>query len=191
MTVDPVKLLAGCLPGVPGVDGYFPPMALATVDTSGVPDVRTVLLSEITADGVVFHTDDRSRKVEQLAANPSAAMMILVPEESRQIVVRGNATRITGPELSASYRARSRYLRLLAWLNTPEMSSLPVEERRRRWAEFADAHPDAFLQAPTEWAGFSVRADRITFWQGDVDGPSARVEYSRTPIGWSAIQLPG
>ena len=191
MTADPLALLAHLLPGVPGRDGYFPVMALATVDSHGDPDVRTVLLSEITDIGTTFHTDGRSRKAAQLARLPAVALMLTIPEQARQIVIHGQATPQSDPQSAAAYHARSRYLQLLAWLNTPEMAILPEDERRRRWAEFAAGHPDGTLLAPAEWRGFVVRPTRITFWHGDVEGPSHRVEYTRTDTGWSATEMAG
>jgi pyridoxamine 5'-phosphate oxidase len=191
MTTDPITELASRLPGVPGRDGYFPLMSLATIDLDGGPDVRTVLLSEITAQGLTFHTDVNSRKVTQVRADPSVALLLTIPEQAQQIVVRGTAASLDGPEVHAAYRNRSRYLQLLAWMNTAEMSALPEDERHRRWAEFSEAHPDGTLEPPTEWAGFLVRPHRITFWQADTRGPSHRIEYTRSGPDWSGAHHPG
>ena len=189
--VDPMTQLAAWLPGVPGRDGYFPVMSLATVDPDGGPDVRTVLLSEITVDGPTFHTDARSRKVAQLARDPSVALLLTVPEQARQIVVRGTAAQLDGASAGRSFLARSRYLQLLAWLNTTEMAGLPEDERHRKWAEFSEAHPEGTLKAPADWTGFVVRPRQITFWQGDTRGPSHRIEYTRSGASWSAARHPG
>ncbi len=191
MNGDPQKVLANWLPGVPGDAGYFPVVALSTVDLNGDPDVRTVLLSGITPEGLHFNTDSRSRKVAQLDRVPSAAMMINLPEHARQIVVRGPVRRQSEFELASAYRDRSHYLKLLAWLNTPEMSTLPEVERHRRWSDFAGRHAGRSLKAPREWVGYVVAPRRITFWQGDLAGPSHRIEYTRSAVDWTARHLPG
>ena len=187
----PLELFQRWLPGVPGSDGYFPLMALATVDLDGNPDVRTVLLSGISNGNLLFHTDSRSRKVGQLQRTPMVALMITLPERGRQVVLRGPARQQTVFELAAGYRARSGYLRLLAWLNTPQMSAQPIEERHRQWAQFAATHPNGSLRPPPEWVGFAVDPHRITFWEADLEGPSHRVEYTMTAGDWTSVHLPG
>ena len=191
MSADPQQVLENWLPGVPGSSGYFPVVALATVDLAGEPDVRTVLLSGITGEGLHFHTDSRSRKVEHLQRLPAVALMINLPEQARQVVVRGPVRRQSEFELAAAYRARSHYLKLLAWLNTPEMATLPETERHHRWAQFSEHHPRDTLKAPREWVGFVVAPRRITFWQGDLVGPSHRIEYTRKSEDWTSVHLPG
>lgn len=191
MNDDPQQLLARWLPGVPGDNGFFPLVALATVDLAGEPDVRTVLLSRLTADGLHFNTDSRSRKVLHLQRLPAVAMMISLPEQARQVVVRGPVRQQSQFELASAFRSRSHYLKLLAWLNTPDMAELAEGERHHRWAQFAGRNPGDSLKAPREWAGFVVAPRRITFWEGDIAGPSHRVEYTRQSMDWTATHLPG
>lgn len=191
MNADPITELSDWLPGVPGRDGYFPVMSLATIDLDGGPDVRTVLLSEVTKEGLAFHTDTRSRKVTQLAANSRVALLLTIPDQPRQIAVRGTAVSLDGPPLTAAYLARSRYLQLLAWMNTEEMAALSQDERHRRWTEFSQAHPQGELAPPAEWAGFVVRPHQMTFWQGDTRGPSHRIEYVRSDSDWVSAHHPG
>ncbi|MET3804338.1 pyridoxamine 5'-phosphate oxidase [Nakamurella sp. UYEF19] len=191
MTDDPLGVLAGMLPGEPGVDGYFPTMALSTVDEQGDPDVRTVLLSTLSTQGLAFHTDARSNKVAQLADRPRVALMINLPEQARQIVVRGEALRQNASDAADAFRSRPRYLQLLAWRNTAELAVLDEPERRRRWAEFAHSHPEGSLTAPPEWVGFTVRPSGITFWQGHSDQPSKRIVHTRSDAVWTMAVLPG
>ena len=191
MTTDPLALLREWLPGTPGRDGYFPLLSLATTDLDGRPDVRTVLLSEIVHDGLAFHTDARSRKAAQLANSPSAALVLTVPEEARQVVVTGTVRAATAVELDRAYRARSRYLQVLAWLNTAESAELPPSERRRIWATFEAEHPDGALDPPPDWTGFVLRPSRCTFWLGGPGAPSHRTEYTLTENAWAVSDLPG
>src|SRR3954452_20386903 len=50
-------------------------MALATVDSEGMPDVRMVLMKGADERGVVFYTNMDSQKGQQLGANPNAALL--------------------------------------------------------------------------------------------------------------------
>ncbi|MGA1837280.1 pyridoxamine 5'-phosphate oxidase family protein [Herbiconiux sp. 11R-BC] len=184
-SADPVELLTAWLPA--NDDPVRPLMTLSTVSASGYPDARTVLLSEFDDSGFYFHTDSRSRKVADVTANPRVALTVIWP--GRQLVVQGDATRAPQEERSWAYEHRSRYLQVLAWLNTPEFAALPLERRLAEWAEFSDAHPHP--APPVTWDGFVVRPVRLTFWEGNPDTASRRTEFQRTPSGWSTAILAG
>jgi len=188
---NPWELVAQWLPSNDSPDR--PEMTVATVGTDGLPDARTMLLSEYDAGGFYLHTDSRSRKIAQLAAHPGVALMLRFPEERRQLVVQGLAEPAPADELRRAYRARSPYLQQLAWQNTPEFASLPLADRISSWAAFLDDHPEGFSQPPT-WAGYLVRPLRLSFWFGHPDTASRRIEYSREATGdatWAVRLLAG
>ncbi|GAA2249242.1 pyridoxamine 5'-phosphate oxidase family protein [Herbiconiux moechotypicola] len=175
MAPDPFALLADWLPA--NDDPARPLMTLSTVASSGYPDARTVLLSEFGPEGLYFHTDSRSRKVLDVTATPRAALTMVWP--GRQLVVQGDVSRASAEEQTAAYGRRSRYLQMLAWLNTDDFAALPLEERLATWAAFGEQHPDGSLEAPGTWAGFVVSPVRITFWEGRPDTAGIRTEFTR------------
>ncbi|WP_188110559.1 pyridoxine/pyridoxamine 5'-phosphate oxidase [Aeromicrobium ginsengisoli] len=180
---DPWELLRAWLPS--NDDPVRPTMTLATVAADGSPDARTVLLSELDDAGFYFHTDSRSRKLEQIAAHPRVALVIPLPEHKRQLTVQGTTEDVDPSELAWAYAHRSDYLRRLAWLNTPELAALPLAERIDRWAGFEPDEP------PDTWTGRLVRPTRLTFWAGRDDTASRRIEYVRRDGTWVAHVLPG
>jgi pyridoxamine 5'-phosphate oxidase len=186
---DPLPLLGRWLPG--NTDRLRPLMTLSTIDADGYPDSRNVLLSEFDGAALHFHTDAQTRKANELAANPRVSLTFVWADLGRQLTVVGDAEPTSAEEAAAAFAACSRYLQLLAWSNTAELAGLGVEARRAAWAAFAAEHPDGTLDAPPTWLGFRVTPRRITFWRGDLDGPSNRVEYTRTGDDWSAERLPG
>ncbi len=188
---DPFAVLLDWLPGIPGRDGYFPVVSLATVGEDGGPDLRTLLISAIDNGRLSVHTDARSRKVTQLRADPRVAIALLLPETSRQVTLTGRAAPADPAESAVAYANRSRYLQLLAWTNDADTAASGEQERRQRWADFAAAHPDGTLTAPPDWIGFAITPDRITFWQGAADAPSHRTEYRCEGSGWTTAELPG
>jgi pyridoxamine 5'-phosphate oxidase len=189
LPVDVLAVLSDWLPD--NDDPARPLITLATVDAHGRPDARNVLLSEYSAGGFSFHTDSRSRKVADLEANPSAAFAIAWPAELRQLSVQGTVERASSDEERAAYARRSRYLQLLAWLNSPEFALLPLAERERAWAEFDAEHPDGSLEPPPTWLGFLLRPTRVTFWRGTPTTASRREEHTLTETGWQTSVLPG
>lgn len=185
-SIDPMVLLRQWLPSP---DSPPPLMALATCGRDDYPRVRHVLLSEADDTAVYFHTDGRSAKVAELAAQPRAAVALAWPAVRRQVVAHGDVHRAAEDELRQAYSTRTRYLQLLAWLNDDETAALSADERHRRWAEFDTAHPE--LAPPETWTGFAVELREITFWRGDPDGPSQRIRFARNDQDWTSEVLAG
>lgn len=186
---DALALLSEWLPF--NSDPIRPQIQLATVDAESRPDVRTVLLSEWSAQGFYFHTDARSRKVRDLAANPAVAIEVLWPGFSRQLVIRGFAEPASDEEQLDAYARRSPYLRQLAWLNTHELAVLSPAEREAEWAAFSRSHDLATIDPPASWIGYLVRPDRLTFWESNPAAPSHRIEYRLEEDTWTEHHLPG
>ena len=166
-------------------------MTLATVDADGGPDARTVLLSELTTSGFVFHTDAGSRKAAELAADPRVCLTLVVPEQFHQLVVHGVAAAQDPAASRDAYGRRSAYLRHLAWLNDATLAGLPDEERRARWSEAVSADPDGPTDPPPSWVGYEVTPTRYVFWEGGTELASRRTEFRRAADGWTLEYLPG
>jgi pyridoxamine 5'-phosphate oxidase len=186
---DPAELLALWLPA--NTDALRPLMTLSTVDADGYPDARNVLLSLFDADGLHFHSGATSRKALQLRAVPRACATLVWPDIGRQVVVSGDVVAERAGLAAEVYAARGPYLRALAWANTDDLAQLPQVERRQWWARFATERPDCTLGAPPSWTGFVLAPRRYTFWRGDPDGPSNRIEYRSGPDGWTITRLAG
>jgi pyridoxamine 5'-phosphate oxidase len=185
---DPIALMLMWL--APNESDLRPLMTLATIDSAGDPDARSVLVSRADRDGLHFHTDTTSRKVSQLEAHPRATALLAWPDVGRQLVVAGAVRRETPDEADAAFRARSAYLRVLATQNSLRTARLPIAQRRMRWAEAVrDGAADG--PVPPTWVGFVLRPSRLTFWRGDPEGPSNRVEYRAGEEGWAITKLPG
>src|SRR5260221_11261085 len=73
-------------------------MALASVDATGLPDVRMVLLKGVDVGGFVFFTNTQSAKGVGLAANPKAALLVHWKAIRRQGPVPGGIQPVTAPE---------------------------------------------------------------------------------------------
>lgn len=184
-----LALLTAWLPGNDEPDR--PQLQLATVDETGRPDLRTLLLSAWDEEGFVVHTDAASRKAAQLAADPAVALAVVWPAFTRQLVVRGHAEPADAATVERGFERRSPYLKQLAWQNTADLARRPREERVRRWRAFqAEQDPATLAPSPT-WIGYRIRPDRVTFWESDPDGPSHRVEYAAADDGWAVSHLPG
>ncbi|WP_375432853.1 pyridoxamine 5'-phosphate oxidase family protein [uncultured Friedmanniella sp.] len=172
-------------------DEARPLLTLATVDADGAPVARTLLLSEVTGTGFAFHTDARSAKAAELETDPRVCLVLLLPEQARQLVVQGRAERQSAERSTAAYGRRSAYLRHLAWLNDAELAGLDDDERRARWAAAVAELPEGRPEPPGTWVGYDVTPSRYVFWEGGPELASRRTEYRLVDGGWVVRHLPG
>lgn len=138
-------------------------VALATVDQDGLPNVRMVLLKDITDDGFRFYTNYNSAKGQELAASGKAAMVLHWKSLRRQLRIRGTVTKEDGPEADAYYKSRSLKSRLGAWAS---QQSQPLESRARLMADVAKvtAAKGPNPPRPPFWGGFCITPVEIEFW---------------------------
>src|SRR3974390_1080899 len=76
-------------------------MTLATVDPSGIPNARIVLLKGVEARGFVFYGNLESNKGQELLANSKAALVFHWKSLRRQVRVRGTVEQVSPAEAAA------------------------------------------------------------------------------------------
>ena len=90
-------------------------IALATVDATGLPNVRMVLLKEIEAQAFVFYTNYGSQKGQEIAASGKVAFVLHWKSLRRQVRIDGHAELVMPEEADAYFASRPRDSQLGAW----------------------------------------------------------------------------
>lgn len=157
-------------------------IALATVDASGLPDVRMVLLKEIEGAGAdggfVFYTNFESAKGTEIEATGVAAFVLHWKSLRRQICVRGHVTRVSDAQADLYYQSRALQSRIGAWASR---QSRPLESRAALMAEVARQGINLGLRParPPHWGGYRITPVQIEFWADGAFRLHDRFRWSR------------
>jgi pyridoxamine 5'-phosphate oxidase len=164
-------------------------MALATVDETGLPDVRMVLLKDADARGFVFYSNLESAKGRQLAANPKAALLFHWKSLRRQVRVRGTVSPVSAEEADAYWATRARPSQLGAWASEQSRRLPDRMALEKRIAEFGLKFGLGRPPRPPHWSGFRVAPDTIEFWRDRPFRLHERLVFQRAADGWTTHRL--
>ena len=166
-------------------------MSLATVDPSGLPDVRMVLLKGYDEQGFVFYSHIDSAKGRELAANPKAAILFHWKSLRRQIRVRGTVTPVTSEEADAYFATRPKQAQIGAWASK---QSKPLESRmafEKAIALHAAKYVIGDVPRPEGWSGWRIAPLSFEFWHDRPFRLHDRIEFTRDApdANWAKTRL--
>lgn len=164
-------------------------MALATVDSDGMPDVRMVLLKGCDQRGFTFYTNLESTKGRQIRAHPKVALCFHWKSLARQVRVRGPVEPVSDSEADAYFLSRARGSQIGAWASR---QSRPLASRTV--LEEAVAAESARFEGgdvarPPHWSGFRVLPRTIEFWANGPYRLHDRFVFTASADGWGSERL--
>ena len=187
---DPLEKFARWMKDAEGSEPSLPNAAsLATATPDGRPSLRMVLLKEYGADGFVFYTNLESRKGEELAANPRAAMCFHWKSLTRQVRVEGTVEVLDDGEADAYFATRDRESKIGAWASR---QSQPLQRRfelEREVAKYAAKYVIGDIPRPNFWSGYRLKPVRVEFWSQRPFRLHDRLQFDRMDGGWRLTRL--
>lgn len=164
-------------------------MVVATVDNSGQPSQRIVLLKECSQQGFVFFTNLGSRKAQELTNNNKISLHFPWHQIDRQVIVYGETTPLSTKENMAYFLSRPKQSQLAAWASE---QSRPVSSRQALMQTFArmkEKFQKGDIPTPDFWGGYLVVPHKIEFWQGGEHRLHDRIMYTRQGDNWNIERL--
>jgi len=178
----------------PNPDG----MVLATCDEAGHPSARVVLSKgiDVGAGTIRFVTNYESRKGQELAAQPRAALVMHWDHLHRQVRIEGLVQKASDRDSDAYFASRPRASQLGAWASA---QSKPVASRAALRAQY-EAVEARFAEIdsvprPPNWGGYVLQADSVELWLQGTSRLHDRAQWRRSlqqgalPGPWTATRL--
>ncbi|MEO1141687.1 MAG: pyridoxamine 5'-phosphate oxidase [Pseudomonadota bacterium] len=166
-------------------------MALATVDETGLPNVRMVLMRRVDERGIVFFTNFESQKGEELLSCKKASAVFHWKTLRKQVRFRGEVEVVSDEEADEYFYSRARGSRIGAHASK---QSRPLESRfalEKEVAKYTAKFGVGDIPRPDHWSGFRIKPLSIEFWSDGKFRLHDRFRYDREKLdaGWSLERL--
>lgn len=163
-------------------------MTVATVNSDMRPSTRVVLIKDFDERGIVWYTNYSSRKGQELAGNPFAALQFHWVELERVVRIEGRVEKVRNEESDAYFKSRPLDSRIGAWASP---QSQVIDSRTVLVANAAKYGAQFLLQPPRppHWGGYRLVPDRWEFWQGRKSRLHDRLRYRLEAGQWVRERL--
>lgn len=169
--------------------------ALASVDASGMPNVRVLLLKGVDAPttsdrGFVFFTNFESAKGEELLSARKAALNFHWKSLRRQVRVRGLVSVVGNAEADAYFASRPRGSQIGAWASQ-QSRALESRTALEKAVAAMQARFPGEVARPPYWSGFRVIPLEMEFWHDRPFRLHERIVFRRKAAGdaWAKQRL--
>ncbi|MCZ2328465.1 pyridoxamine 5'-phosphate oxidase [Bartonella sp. F02] len=157
-------------------------MALATVDETGLPNVRMVLLKNFSSEGFVFYTNYESCKGQEILKSMKASLCFHWKSLRRQVRIRGIVETVTNEDADTYFQSRPRESQIGAWASK---QSQPLKNRSiltKEIAKYTARYAIGNIPRPPYWSGFCVKPLFIEFWCDRLFRLHDRLLFTRSSI---------
>jgi pyridoxamine 5'-phosphate oxidase len=164
-------------------------MTLSTADASGMPRGRVVLLKEVTEEGFIFYTNYGSEKGKAIAVNDKVCISFFWEGLERQVIIKGNAAKISEEKSKAYFAQRPRKSQLGALVSdqSEKVNSRSVIEEKL--AALEKQYEGLEMPKPKEWGGYLIKPVEFEFWQGRQSRLHDRIQYALLNSQWEISRL--
>ena len=164
-------------------------MSLATVDQSGSPRNRMVLLKHLQGESIGFFTNLESDKSVEIRSNDSVSATIWWPEMERQVRIEGRASEMDRELVEDYHSSRPRLSRIAAWSSDQSRNLESRDELVAKFNHFETEFENVEVPLPPFWGGFTIRANKVEYWSGRPSRLHERIVLTKDGGKWSQQRL--
>lgn len=164
-------------------------MTVSSVGKDGFPKSRIVLLKSYSDQGFVFFTNYNSEKGKAILQNPKVGVSFFWHNLERQVIVKGEAVKLSKTDSDTYFQQRPRGSQIGAWASNQSEPITSREVLSKRVAELEEQFKNKQIPKPEHWGGFVIVPNSIEFWQGRPNRLHDRMLYSLDLDSWSHIRL--
>lgn len=164
-------------------------MTLATVSEEGMPNARIVLLKSFSEKGLVWYSDQRSQKGQDLSQNAKASVLFYWQPLERQVRVSGTVTVVPKAQSDQYFSSRPRQSQLSAAATAQSQVVSGLSELEENVSALENSTKLGLVARPEAWVGFCLDALKFEFWQGRPSRLHDRFRYQKQDSAWSIDRL--
>ena len=141
-------------------------MTISTVDENSFPSSRVVLLKQIKERSLIFFTNYNSNKGKSLDKNENICASFYWPPLERQVIIKGNAKKISSIESEDYFNSRPFESQAAAIISNQSEDIDSYESLLEKYNSFIEQNKNTKLNRPNNWGGIEIFINQIEFWQG-------------------------
>jgi len=141
-------------------------MTISTVDENSFPSSRVVLLKQIKERSLIFFTNYNSNKGKSLDKNENICASFYWPPLERQVIIKGNAKKISSVESEDYFNSRPFESQAAAIISNQSEDIDSYESLLEKYNSFIEQNKNTKLNRPNNWGGIEIFINQIEFWQG-------------------------
>jgi len=141
-------------------------MTISTVDENSSPSSRVVLLKQIKERSLIFFTNYNSNKGKSLDKNENICASFYWPSLERQVIIKGNAKKISSVESEDYFNSRPFESQAAAIISNQSEDIDSYESLLEKYNSFIEQNKNTKLKRPNNWGGIEIFINQIEFWQG-------------------------
>ena len=141
-------------------------MTISTVDENSFPSSRVVLLKQIKERSLIFFTNYNSNKGKSLDKNENICASFYWPPLERQVIIKGNAKKISSIESEDYFNSRPFESQAAAIISNQSEDIDSYESLLEKYNSFIEQNKNSKLKRPNNWGGIEIFINQIEFWQG-------------------------
>lgn len=162
---------------------------IATVDASGWPQARNVLVQAVDDHGFVFYTNYESAKAAEIESSAKACLLFSWLTMHRQVRIIGTVARVSAAQSDVYFASRPRGSQIGAWASPQSDLIADRMVLERAVADVEARFGDGPIARPPFWGGYRVAPVMFEFWQGRPSRLHDRLRYVFRDGRWHIERL--